>query len=453
MKYNIKNLSLTVLLGAMGVSFSGCDSLLDLEPQQSISDDVALSTPSNVRAALVGAYAQMGNYYLYGGGIHFMSELLAADPTEIIWDGTFLQPRQIYQKNIATDNSFVQFQWTNAYNTINRTNNVLSALSVFGDNVALANRTEGEAKFIRASIYFELVRVFGKSYNDGDPNVNLGVPLVLSPTRGIDASSEVSRATVKAAYDQIIADLLDAKAKLPPTNGFFANTYAASAMLSRVYLMTGNWAGAETEAGIVIASNKYALESNVASNFNQTSNGSEIIFAMQVTSQDGINSNQVFFASENNSGRSDITMSASHFNRYEAGDERATLFYFSTECAGTPCHTSKWRDLPRNVGVIRFAEMYLTRAEALVRQSQSGDAAVNIVRARAGLAGLTSATLAQILNERSVEFQFEGLTLHDLKRNGTDIVGRPFSDHKLVYPIPFREMEVNSNLVQNPSYQ
>jgi len=174
-------LVLMVLLGA-------CADQLDLSPQQSISEDVALSSDANVKKALAGAYDGLSGYNfnlglpnagnLWGGDLALFSELLAADG-EISWVGTFSEPREIFGKRILTTNSFVRDNWSGGYYTINICNNVLGAIDkVLADD---QDRVEGEALFIRASVYFELVRYFAKPYTAGNTGTNPGVPLVLNP--------------------------------------------------------------------------------------------------------------------------------------------------------------------------------------------------------------------------------------------------------------------------------
>jgi len=107
---------------------------------------------------------------------------------------------------------------------------------------------------------------------------------------------------------------------------------------------------------------------------------------------------------------------------------------------------------------VRLAEMYLTRAEANLRTGASVGATpasdLNLVRARAGLSPLPAATLtvAAILRDRNLELAFEGHRIHDLKCTRSDVAGLAFSSPKLVFPIPQREMDANTNLVQNPGY-
>lgn len=457
----------TLFLGlALGLTLTGCEDLLNLEPQASISDEIALSTPGNVQTALVGAYGALGGDDAYGGSYIYLTEVYAANREELFWNGTFIDPGQIYDKEILITNDFVRSYWTASYNTINRANNILAVEAGIFPNAATKTRIDAEAKFIRALSYYNLVQVFGKAYNDGDPTQNSGVPLVLTPTRVVDENLQVSRATVKQVYDQVVSDLLDAKRDLPETNGFYANTYVASGFLARVYLSMGNYSSARDEADRVIESGEYALFADIADNYSRTSNGDETIFATQVNATSGANDNAVFFAPQP-FGRADIRVEDAHVALYEAGDARAELFVSS---GGRGRMTSKYAvpddasadPRQRNVTVMRLAEMHLIRAEANFREGTEIGLApldeVNAIRARVGLAALGAVTLDDILKERKLELAFEGHLFNDLKRlQGTTSSGAEaviqWNDDSLVFPIPDRERKVNANLTQNSGYE
>ncbi len=461
---NMKTLNKIFMALLIGVMATGCDDLLELEPQASISDVVALSSPANIQTAIVGGYAALTGANTWAGSYVYLTDIYAVPVNEVYFNGTFIQPREVNDKAILTTNSFITGYWSSSYNVINRANNVLDALGVFGNDASGAAKAEAEAKFLRAAAYFNLVTVFGKAYNDGNPSSNPGVPLILTPTRVVDESLQVQRSSVAAVFAQIIADLQDAKAGLPANNSFFANTYVASAMLARVHLVMGNYAAAGAEADRVISSGRYALFSNIRDNYVRSVNGAETIFAVQNTATTFSNDMAVFYA-PTPYGRADIQVLDAHLSNYEVGDARATLFTttgrgrMSMKYASSDPSVDPRR---RNITLIRLAEMHLIRAEASVRTgSNVGGVApvaeINAIRARAGLAPLESVTLADVLKERRNEMMFEGLLLTDLKRlqGSTQSLTRqsiPWNDNALVFPIPDREMKVNTNLTQNPGY-
>lgn len=451
----MKNILKNILPFSLAASMllTACDSQLDVKPVNTIDASSAVATSGDVEALLVGAYDALGGGDLYGGNLLRDAELIA-DNGEVFWDGTFQAPGEIFRKNMLVENGQASETWLDAYRAINITNNVLANLDVVTPSISA--RVEGEAKFIRGVLYFELVRIYGKAWNDGNPSSNLGVPLVLDPTISITEDAKVSRNTVAEVYAQVIQDLTQAETALPAGNGFFASKAAAAAMLSRVYMMQGRYADAANAANRVITSGRYSLV-NIEDVFdlrlNQNGfNTAEDVFSMQVTDQDGANTMNTFFGAPNVGGRGDIPIENVHLSLYEPSDLRGSLFYESNGLV----FTSKWVNQYGNVKIIRLAEMYLTRAEANFRTNGSIGAApladINRIRARAGLNPLTTLTLAQILRERRLELAFEGHHIHDIKRTGRSVGALPFNSPKLVFPIPRREIDANSNLAQNDGY-
>lgn len=444
----------------VAVLVSGCDGILDIEPQQSISDDVALATPSAVETALIGAYDVLGDADLFGGRFMLMADLLG-DDGDLLWTGTFNQPREVWNKAILIDNSMVASQWIDSYRGINIANNVLGALDVFEDE-ATSRRVEGEARFVRGLLYHQLVRFFGRAWHDGDPNTNLGVPLVTEPTRDITDEARLPRSTVAEVYAQIIEDLTVARNLLPEDNGIFAETHTASAVLARVYLDQRRWNDAATEASRVIEESAYSLAPTYAAAFNNQTDGPEYVFAIQVSPQDGANSLNEFYGAVNpGPGRGDIELTDQHLARYDDGDARAAFVF--VENPDNPdtraVRTAKWLQGASgnvNIPVIRLAEMYLTRAEANQRGGTAIGASpvddINMIRGRAGVDPVGSVTVDDIMLERQLELAFEGHRIFDAKRNQETINGLSWDSPRLVYPVPRRELDANPNLVQNEGY-
>ncbi len=459
------NIKYTVCTGLM-LLLSACNKQLDLKPTQSIETSQALLTAKDVQITLIGAYSNLaaldanGVEHLYSGSVFLMPDLLGTSGQNIIeWTGTYQQLTEMANQSITVTNSYVANTWLTAYNDINQINNVLSAL----DKVTVQadkDRIEGEAKFLRGMIYFDLVRLYGKAWNDGDPNTNLGVPIVLTPTAQIDASSYVARSTVGQVYTQVLSDLTTAQAKLPASNSFYANKYSAAALLSRVYMQKLDYANAATAANVVISSGAFGLMPTYAAEFPYSTTGpahadntSEDIFAVQITSQQGVNALNEFYGGSTYGGRGDAVISPSFPAEFEPGDARGAFFYND----GGSLYSSKFQNQYGNIKILRLAEMYLNRAEANLRSNTTtGDTPlndVNKIRTRAGLAPLASVTLAQVLTERRHELAFEGgFFLHDAKRTKQSVGALEWNSPKLVFPIPQRETIANPNLKQNTGY-
>ncbi|QEM05455.1 RagB/SusD family nutrient uptake outer membrane protein [Mucilaginibacter rubeus] len=442
---------------ALALFLSACNKQLNIKPVESVDQNQAIKTAKDVQGVLVGTYNRLGQVDLYGGRIFMEPDLLAAQ-AEITWTGTYTGLTQITVQAITRDNSFVENTWLDAYQVINQANTVLANLDK-ADNADDKARWEGEAKFIRGLMYFDLARLFGKPWNDGDPSTNLAAAIVSSPTTSADSEgAKVGRSTVKQVYDQAISDLTAAKSKLPEDNDFYANKYSASAILARLYLQKGDYTNALKEANTVITSGAFSLVPDYTKEFLLSSkpshqeNTTEDIFAIQVTQQQGINSLNEFYASSANGGRGDIKITDDFLAEFEANDVRGQ-FYTVTSVN----RTKKFDNQYGNVHVVRLAEMYLIRAEANLRGGTSTGATpasdVNTIRERAGLDPLVTVNLATILAERRHELCFEGgFFLHDAKRLKQSAGGLPYNSPKLVFPIPQREILANPKLVQNEGY-
>lgn len=444
-------------IAALLFTMSACEKNLDITPKQSIDENQALRTSSDVEAALIGAYSDLGDADVYGGNIMLISELLGGSNL-FNWTGTFQGLTQLYNKSTPVNNVFVRDTWLDSYQVINDVNNVLSALDVVLP--ARKARVEGEAKFIRGAVYFELVRLYAKSWNDGNPANNDGVPLILTPTRApLNEASNVARAKVSEVYAQAIKDLTEAEALLPAaqTNNVFASRYAAAAMLARIYLQQGNYEQAAAAANRVITANRYRLvETDAVFPFNSqnlsedTESPAEYIFSIAVTSSAGVNELNTYFST---TGRGDIDLRDAFVAQFEPDDQRLDLIY-----SDGGLRTAKYDMVYGNVPVVRLAEMYLIRAEANFRLGTAVGASplsdVNQIRTRAGLQPLTAGqvTLASILKERRLELAFEGAVLHDIKRLQGSIGPYAWNAQRLVLPIPERERQVNPNLTQNEGY-
>ncbi len=430
-----------------------CDKKLDIQPAQSISSEVALSTSENIQNLLIGAYQRAGRVDAYGGRLQMLSDLYGASG-QIQWTGTFAQPREVFAKSILVNNSFVSGFWMNAYALINMTNLIIDHIDIVDENVQ--GRVMGEAKFLRGLLYFDLVRFFGAPYQVGQQNSQLGVPLSLEGILDYSGDLSIARNSVEEVYAQVIADLGDAYNSLPASNGVFADKYSAQALLARVYLQQGNYGAARDAANDVIQNSGHGLTGTFSAAFNNDANSTEDVFAMQVTSQDGSHDLIVHYADQPLGGRGgDITVSNAYVNMFDSdADVRASFFYTSDYNGGRL--TSKYTKQFANISVIRLAEMYLIRAESNLREGTAvGDSPVNDIneiRGRANATLKSTVTINDILLERELELGFEGFLIHDYKRTQRSVGSIAYDDNRLVYPIPQRERDANPLLDQNPGY-
>ncbi|RFP65516.1 RagB/SusD family nutrient uptake outer membrane protein [Hymenobacter lapidiphilus] len=478
----------TALLLTLGLL--GCDKQLDIEPQQSVDAATALSTPEGVQSALTGVYARLDLPQSYGTNLLLMADLLAADlPTAatftyIGWQGTFQSYREVSRKQMTDVNTEADRTWNQNFQTINLVNLVLDALPVVAD-ADDKQRIEGEARMIRGMLYFELARLYAQPYRTTGafsnaalgvpaPTATPGLPINLSANKTeADAARRIARSSLEETYTQILADLTAAQDLLPEANDRTRfDQYDAKAFLARVYLQRGEYATARDLANEVINDSGASLNASSVSTFTNK-NSSEVLFEIQQNDQNNAgNSNDglATFYSSNAAGfggRGDVRIYQSFVDLYGADDQRgfnpqigASLIYEGTGRRAGFLRTYKWNNAGQNIPILRLSEMYLIRAETNLRLGTSVGATalvdVNRIRTRARATPLANVTLASVLQERDLEFAFEGFRVHDYKRSGRSIgagtAAIPANAPALVMPIPKYEINLGNALPQNEGY-
>lgn len=448
---------------ALLVGLSACTDKLDLQPRQSIDAALALSNEQDLQSAIVGAYGQIGSGSSYGTNFNLLAELQAGEGY-ITWRGTFAGYREVANKTMTNTNTEASRTWLNSYQAINTVNSVLANLDK-ATNANVKKTLEGEARFIRGILFFELVRYYALPWGAASGNSQPGLPLVLTPSATLEqATAQTPRSTVAQTYAQIIDDLTKASTLLGDDNTTRADRFSALAFLARVYLQQGDYARALAAANQVITTGNYRLNPSVLAAF-RNRNTSESIFEIQQndqnnagTSNDGLTT---FYASLPvngvSVGRGDIQVNNATVTSYAATDARRTeLFYLGVKGGGTRFYTAKWADFGANIPIIRLAEMFLIRAEANLRIGSTTGATpatdLNAVRQRAGLAPIAAPVLNDVLQERRLELAFEGLRIHDVKRLRQTTGTFAWNSPKLLFPIPKREVDANPALTQNEGY-
>jgi len=356
------------------------------------------------------------------------------------------------------------------------------------DNTIL--QAKAENLFLRAVVYFNLVRLYGRPYYQS-PSTNLGVPLILAPITS--TGEKPSRATVEETYQQIITDLNEAMKNFRQTKvNSFASKYAAYALLSRVYLyMSGPYTQPNTQhaqlaaryADSVIANGGYSLlqGADYTAYYNNSNQANtETIWA--VNHDAAVSSIPTIlyqptgqYAGSPSYVTGQAKPSPDLLGLMNAGDLRKN-FYVTDKYPGNNTDTVSCRKyLYKYTSVytcnapihyLRLAEMYLNRAEARVKSGDNGGALadVNVIRLRAGLtsvSGLSAQALFdEILKQRRIELAFEGHNSFDYFRNGLPMVRNYGSfnspaitvnptDPKVVLRISDDILFENGNIIQN----
>jgi hypothetical protein len=323
------------------VSIAACTKTLEVEPQQSINFDNAIETAQDVNAAVVGCYSILGGGALYGTNLFLLADLQASE-SYCSWRGTFQGQRQVANKTMTADNSEASRVWVAAYRGINNANLVLANINKVTDN-DLKKQYEGEAKFIRGILHFELVRYYALPWGATADNSHLGIVIKTTPTSTETlASKVVPRNTVAQTYQQVISDLETAATLLPEDNGTRASKFTALAFLSRVYLQQKSYDKARDAANKVIESGYYSLNASVAAVFSNK-NTKESIWEIQQNEQNNAGQSNdgmaTFYANLIGIGRADVRINSAILAKYP-GDFSETFSSISdgnnTSIDGSP---------------------------------------------------------------------------------------------------------------------
>jgi hypothetical protein len=473
----MKKILIAAITLSMGTAFlSSCEDSLELQPQQSLSTDLAFADKRSAEGSLVGAYSLAQDLEVFGAIPQSIADY-QSDNVEFI--GSFPTFQEIFQYNTLSDNGSISTMWRDNYRVIIAANAVIKNVpGVVDPTFSAAQKAQfvGEAKFLRAIVNFQLVNNFAQPINVGGASA-LGIPLVLEPFEGVVELP--ARATVGEVHAQIKKDLEEAAAALANVtySGEFirgrATSGAAQGMLARLHLYRGEYSEAATLANQVIGSSVYALAPGYGFYNGLTS---EDVFTVIMTAIDNSRTGSggwaSYYSPAEDGARGDAPLSQNIIAAFkeEAGDKR---FALTKVAANGLTYTTKFPDAVNNTDnapVMRITEMYLTAAEALAEQNGITAAVINLMnplRLRAGLPVWTTSTfttkealVTAILKERRKELAFEGHRRMDLLRKGLalrpvgnanraqSVAGQP----KTILPIPQREVDLNTNLVQNQGY-
>jgi hypothetical protein len=490
----MKKIIITFILSA-GLFVSCTD--LEVTPTSFVTEDNFFKTQDDAVASVTAVYASLsldpGEQSLFGRNLYFLTDM-ASDYASAGVSATNPQVRALSSLTHDATTDRVQVAWRQIYAGINRANVAIDNIPKVQGSEVVKTRLITEAKFIRALLYFQAVRLWG------------GVPIVLHEPTSINIESlKANRAPVEEVYKQIILDLTDAEslpASYSAAEAGRATSGAAKSLLAKVYLTRKDWGKTISKSREVINGGYgYALFENFADIFNKTKkNGKEHIFSVQFEpNQAGNGSSGSTFQATSFTGftatePADIISSVALFyDIYAAGDTRRDVSYAKqlfNPSTGT-LYTflkpifKKYLDLtnlatPGNVAinfpVIRYADILLSLAEAINEQgapTTEAYEAINQVRRRAfgkpintpdaiiDLSGLTQSTFrAAIQEERKKEFVQEGQRWFDLVRWGTLVTEvkkvtakNSVSERNNLYPIPQSERNINpEGLPQNPGY-
>ncbi|MEP6676569.1 MAG: RagB/SusD family nutrient uptake outer membrane protein [Ferruginibacter sp.] len=482
---------------------TGCKKFLTNDVPGAYPEDDFYKTDADVTQAVTGVYDMMQAHYNSNWASLFMIKSLLSDESNA--GGNNSSDQQGYQdlddfKHDA-NNDKVRDAWRMCYFTIYRANKVINKSD---DLTPLRKRLIGEAKFLRAYNYFELVTLWGD------------VPLVLndiSPSN-FTTFGRTPKATV---YAQIEKDLQEASAALPlkssysPADRFRVSKGAAQAMLGKTYLFEQKWDLAAAQFDLVITSNEYAVAPSISAVFSQAGEfGQESLFEISYSNtrlydwgnfpwgaapesnihiqlmgprgdyyskapSDSLQAGwgfiypktklwNAFIAAGDVTRRKQCIMSVGELTAAGGGWSNATAWdyegYFQRKYGSFVSQTggpigelnygTNWRQ-------IRYSDVLLMAAEANYRTNETkARGFINQVRQKRALPDVTAtgaALFTAIVTERQLELAFEGVRFQDLVRWGmaaTELgpLGFVTGKHELL-PIPDYDVKTGG-LKQNP---
>lgn len=443
-----------ILVPALLLVASGCNSILDTSPKDTIPEKTAIADAPSARAALAGMYVALQSLSSYGEELVEFGDLSADNAYN---SGTYTSYLEADLNQLRSNNSTIFDLWVSAYDGINRANEIISKVpAVEGLDDTEKQEIIGEAYFVRALEYHNLVKLFG------------GVPIQLAPTTSVSDIGNVTRASVADVYTQILKDLDSAGTFVtntaPQTQ---ATVGAVGALRARVLLYKGDYPGAQAAAQAV-EDMDFSLASNYGDLFPQSGPGpSEDIFEITATltqenflSYDFLNVYELAPTPElMHAYDPAFNPQTSDVEDYNPTDTRGQWNILVDD--GT-VYGNKYRSVVGTdyVPVIRLAEVILIDAEALARQNHLPEAVAKLqqvqARAHATLFVLGTHTQQQVIDaiiaDRRLELAFEGDRWPDLVRTGTAASVMDIDPTQTLYPIPAREIAVSPTLTQNPGY-
>jgi hypothetical protein len=471
--------------------FGGCSDFLNPKPNDVLAPENFYKSATDAVAAVNGVYEQ--NKWAHWISYWYMSDIATDDIFASQNFGSDGHHFDEYTFN-PTEGALAG-PWGDGYRIINRANAVLDHVPGITMDPTLKARVLAEARYFRASAYFDLVRFYGD------------VPLIEHEVNSL-AGLDVARTPQAQVYALIVSDLQAAIPALPasysgPDVGRVTSG-AAKTLLAKVYLTQKNYAGAAQVAGQIISSGQYALDAVWKDNFTISKEFAtpESIWEINYDGvlDPGAGSIMMLFSLPANYPGGDsyglMGLVPSLVRIFAANDQRgnhgtfmlrpytdklnrvvswtvpngAAFDKYLDETSSQNMTSRGWAQQSNNWIIARFADVLLMYAEAVNEGGPAGPmsavAALDSVRHRAGLpsVGVTgqAALRDSIRVENRREFVFEGHRWFDLQRwgilnaairakqaeMGYTVRGVPSN----YFPIPQSEIDINPKLTQNPGW-
>ncbi|NLU94875.1 RagB/SusD family nutrient uptake outer membrane protein [Chitinophaga sp. Ak27] len=463
-----------VCLVLLGLGLTSCKKFTEVPaPSTFTNAAIVFSDDATATAVLTGVYQKI-SYAPFTAGVTSLSLFPELSSDNLLSTASDPQFLGYYHNNLDvyyTGNS--SNFWNDLYPVIYTANSAIEGINSSTTlSATVKQQLLGESYFIRAFCYFYLTNLIGD------------VPLAL--TSDYAQTSVLPRSSSEKIYEQIISDLKNAQQLLSETyvdntlthqspERTRPNKYAATALLSRVYLYTKDYTDAEQQASAVIGNSNYAIAS-LDQVFKK--NSSETIWALYpVTAGENTKAARFYVLPETgpNESAQPTYLSLSLMQAFENNDQRKIQWVSTVTANGVDYpYSAKYKEIIQDAPVteyqivLRLSELFLIRAEARAQQGKLPDAKddLNQIRNRAGLVNTSANAKDDLINaiyrERRVELFTEwGDRWLDLKRTGrvdeamkvaTLLKGGTWNINWQLYPVPQTEIDKNRKLTQNTGY-
>lgn len=448
---------------ALSFLLLSCDALLDIEPpRDDMGSPSVFNEDASAISAIRGIYAEMAAMpYFSNGGIALLTGLSGDELMPMAEDYS-----AFYRAGLKPEESLLkEYLWKPAYSMIYNANAAIDGLRhSTGVTTELRDQLLGEALFFRAFGHFYLTNLFG--------------PVPLLTTKDVERNAQATRTARSVVYDTVAADLVKARSLLSKDQFAFTTaepgrirvtTWAASALLARVYLYQDKWAEAEKEVTRVIEREDLFLMESLDDVFKLSSR--DAIWQVKSVTPDMGTWDAMLFMPMGD--RLSVALCPGMLDVFESGDMRRRrwvdslfvgddLFYYPAK------YKSQVSPLDEYHIELRLSEVHLIRAETRARLNDllGAVADLDMIRHRAGLPQLAKdyntaeRIIDAIMQERRAELFTEGghrwLDLIRLGRADTalgTLLDKDWQSTDILYPIPQSEIEANRNLLpQNFGY-
>lgn len=469
---------------SLGVLFSSCESLIEVEPENDLSASAVFTNIEAAQSVLNSAYSRLAvSGELYGRDLKLLGDALADN---IVTDASLAGQRWMQLNLNAPASHYSTSVWGTSYQVINDVNEVIDktpGLTVTPTQEATRSSILAQAYTIRALTFFNLARIYGYEPNQiptSGPGAGFdrSVVIRLTPTAGLSDALPIPRASILETYAQIESDLNTAIAHFAnasSTNNRYFNLGTAYAIKGTLNLYWERYQQAITDFDAAFANSSAVLTTDIVGAFEAVENPeafTQLWITWNVQSLGSNNSLYSYTHAPEWEGISTFggqTVAPEVYDLFEADDDRLGLIFVD------PRHPQyRWSNkynganglYTDNPMITRYSDVLLMKAEAQAALGQYAEAAAEVVRLREArnasvdIVPANAAIVDFIQEERVRELHFEGVRFFDLKRLGLGIYKSsgvaasylPPTDFKVLANIPNAQITLNPQLPQNPGY-